>query len=455
MIKIFNFFNYRTKGLLFITAIGVLSSLSLVLSGFIRSAKTLWFFDIILSVVSLCAIALNFYLVVSKEHEKAANQAKSTFLSNMSHEIRTPLNAIIGMTTIGKSSGKTEKKNHAFEKIEEASIHLLGIINDVLDMSKIEANRMELSSVDFNFAKTIQRVVDVITFKVDEKQQHLEVTLDKNIPQNLNGDDLRLTQVITNLLSNAVKFTGAGGTIKLQAQLVEKKYGACTIQIGVSDSGIGISREQQKKLFAPFQQADSSISRKFGGTGLGLVISKNIIEMMGGTINVDSEAGKGTTFVFTIQVEISASASDYSFDGNNEKESACAFPGRHILLAEDVEINREIVLSLLEPMNVEIECAENGLQAIQLFKEKPDFYDLILMDMQMPEMDGLEATRQIRGFEAKLPEHSKSVPIIAMTANVFKEDIEKCRLAGMNDHLSKPLSMPMMLKKLQTYLSAW
>ncbi|MCL2127360.1 MAG: ATP-binding protein, partial [Treponema sp.] len=236
------------------------------------------------------------------EKARAASVAKTNFLSNMSHEIRTPMNAIIGMTTIGKSAPNLAKKDYAFEKIEGASSHLLGVINDILEMSKIEAGKFEISMIEFSFEKMLQKVVNVINFRVDEKRQNFTVYLDHDIPQILIGDDQRLTQVITNLLSNAVKFTPEEGTIHLGAHLVGEENGLYTLKILVTDTGIGISGEQQTRLFTSFEQAESSTSRKFGGTGLGLAISKRIVEQMGGTIWIESELGKGATFAFTIKV---------------------------------------------------------------------------------------------------------------------------------------------------------
>ncbi|MDR1586979.1 MAG: GAF domain-containing protein, partial [Treponema sp.] len=230
------------------------------------------------------------------EQAVQASQAKSNFLSNMSHEMRTPMNAIIGMTSIGKAAADIEKKDYCLEKIEAASTHLLGVINDILDMSKIEANKLELSPISFEFEKMLQKVVNVINFRVDEQQQSFYVTIDRNIPCTLIGDDQRLSQVITNLLSNAVKFTPKGGTIRLNAHLLSEQNNLCTIQIEVSDTGIGISEEQQSRLFNSFEQAESSTTRKFGGTGLGLAISKRIVEMMGGEIRIASEPGKGSAF---------------------------------------------------------------------------------------------------------------------------------------------------------------
>jgi signal transduction histidine kinase/CheY-like chemotaxis protein len=508
----------------------------------------------------------------------AASRSKSQFLSNMSHEIRTPINAIVGMTLIGKSASSIEKKDYAFGKIEIASTHLLGIINDVLDMSKIEANKFELSNVEFNFEKMIKKVVDVIIFRVNEKKQVFKLKLDQNIPSNLIGDDQRLAQVITNLLSNAVKFTPESGSIFLNARYIGDEDNFCKIQVEVTDTGIGISPEQQKKLFTSFEQAENDTTRRFGGTGLGLAISKHIVELMNGNIKVESELGAGAAFIFTVKLErttneesppilmgrtesvrilvvddnvevleffeilaqrmnficdtasngqqalallggdtayeicfvdlrlpvmdgISLSstitktlakkpviiiisaydwnpveqdakasgvdgflakplfASDVALcigkytgvksgaeSGGEEHEQTVSFKGRRVLLAEDVEINREIVMSLLEPTLVEIDCAVNGAEAVKLFSSAPDRYDAILMDIQMPVMDGLEATERIRALESGKP---NGIPIIAMTANVFKEDIEQCLKAGMNDHIGKPVDNNELLLKLK------
>jgi signal transduction histidine kinase len=388
---------------------------------------------------------------------EAAGRAKSVFLANMSHEIRTPLNAIIGMTTIGKSAAALERKDYCFTKIQDASTHLLGVINDILDMSKIEANKFELSPGEFNFETMIQRVVDVVNFRVDEKRQKFTINIDNKIPPTLIADDQRLAQVIINLLGNAVKFTPEHGSVSLDARFLGEESGLCTIEIAVSDTGIGISADQQKNLFKSFQQAEADIARRFGGSGLGLVISRNIVEMMGGAIGVASNPGKGSVFTFTIQAKKVASvnnaANDFLNIGHTSEKNVPdingIFAGRRILLVEDVEINREIVLTLFQPTLLHIECAENGTEAIRKFSEAPDTYDLIFMDIQMPEMDGYEATRRIRALD--IPK-AKTIPIIAMTANVFREDIEKCLESGMNNHVGKPLDFNEVLDKLHSYL---
>jgi len=386
------------------------------------------------------------------EQAVQASKAKGNFLANMSHEMRTPMNAIIGMTAIGKNAGDITKKDYAFERIENASTHLLGVINDILDMSKIEANKLELFPVNFCFEKMIQKIVDVISFRTDEKKQELVITIDEKIPRFLTGDDQHLAQVISNLLSNAVKFTPENGRICLTAKLLEEKNGLCTLQIEASDSGIGISEEQQSRLFSSFEQADSGTSRKYGGTGLGLAISKSIVEMMDGSIWIESELGKGSTFFFTVKLQ---KADDNGADLDEKEESGqqeenVNFENYTILLAEDIDINREIVITLLEPTAVKIDSAENGREAVKKFRDSPDKYDLILMDLQMPEMDGYEATMEIRRIEQGIARNP--VPIVAMTANVFMEDIEKCLSIGMNDHVGKPLDIKDLLKKLRKYL---
>ncbi|GHS85425.1 hypothetical protein AGMMS49957_01500 [Synergistales bacterium] len=518
----------------------------------------------------------------AREAAVSASRAKSDFLSNMSHEMRTPMNAIIGMTAIGKASPDIDRKNDCLRKIDSASTHLLGVINDILDMSKIEANKLELSYEEFDFEKCLQKVTNVINFRVEERNQELLVYIDKNIPSVLVGDDQRFAQVITNLLSNAVKFTPPKGSITLNCRLLKEEDGFCVIETRVTDTGIGISEEQQSRLFRSFEQAESGTSRKFGGTGLGLAISKRIVEMMGGEIWIESALGSGSTFAFTVRakrgsgalrpklldddvklhnlrvlavddalevrdyfkdimtrvgiacdlsesgeeaidmiekngdyniyfvdwkmpgmdgielsrriksrcskktVVIMISATEWNLIEHEAKnagvgmflakplyqstiidcineclgspsleevadaiDDADRFRGNRIILAEDVEINREIVLTLLEPTALTIDTAENGEEALKLFEAAPELYDMIFMDVQMPVMDGYEATRRIRALP--FPK-AKNIPIVAMTANVFRDDIEKCLDVGMNDHLGKPLSMDGMMAKLNKYL---
>ena len=494
------------------------------------------------------------------------------------------MNAIIGMTNIAKTSHSMDRKDYALGRISEASNHLLGVINDILDMSKIEADKFELHPEPFVFEELLKKVINIINFRVVEKHQKLAVYIDENMPRRLICDDQRLAQVITNLLSNAVKFTPENGSVNLNATLVRDENETCEIRFDVTDTGVGIDDEQQTRLFKPFEQAESSTTRKFGGTGLGLTISKRIVELMGGGISVTSTPGEGSTFTFTVicgkpgedaeehtipaggasvedlrvlivdddkdileyfidiamRFNISCSKAtsgeealalfesgniyDFCFidwkmpgmdgielsrrireihadesviimissvewqdiaddakkagidkflakpifpsgfiecintafgidllnEGKKEKsDKVDRFWGYRVLLVEDVEINREIVIALLEPTLLEIDCATTGVEAVDMFCEEPLKYNIIFMDLQMPEMDGFEATRIIRSYD---DEWAETIPIIAMTANVFKEDVENCIEAGMNDHLGKPLDFEDVLRILRHYL---
>jgi CheY-like chemotaxis protein len=384
---------------------------------------------------------------------KEASAAKSDFLSNMSHEMRTPMNAIIGMTSIAKFASSSSKKDYCLDKIEGASKHLLGVINDILDMSKIEANKLELSAAMFDVVKMLENVVNVISCRADEKHQDLAVHIDEAVPRFLMGDDQRIAQVTANLLSNAVKFTPENGVIRLNALAEREDDGSVLIRVEVSDTGIGISPEQKSRLFRSFEQADSGTARRFGGTGLGLAISKRIVEMMGGDIWVESELGKGSAFIFTFRAA-RVREGDYPslppLDAPNAPGSETEpYEGYRVLLVDDVDVNREIVIELLAPARLSIDCAENGAEALAMFADSPEKYDMIFMDVHMPEMDGYEATRRIRALNA--PE-AKTVPIIAMTANVFREDVEKCLASGMNDHIGKPFKIEEVLDKLRKYL---
>ncbi|MDR2633810.1 MAG: response regulator [Treponema sp.] len=402
---------------------------------------------------SAAVVALMGFLVIhlgiAKIHADRANRSKSDFLSHMSHEIRTPLNTVIGMTGIGKAACGIEKKDHAFDQIGIASRHLLGIINDILDINKIEASKLELYEDVFDFDTMLQSTLDMVRFNSEEKHQTLTVKVAPNIPRGLTGDAQRLSQVITNLLSNAVKFTPEGGSITLEAGLLSGEKGAYSLGFTVSDSGIGISRKQQARLFTHFQQAEGDTYRTYGGTGLGLAISKSIVEMMGGRMSVESELGKGSKFSFSVPLK----EGELSAPPGKQDE---ALPGApedlreyRVLLAEDVEINREIVMELLSSTGITVDWVENGVQALKQYQESPGTYDIIFMDVQMPEMDGYETARRIRSLDDP---RAQAVPIIAMTAHVFREDVERCLEAGMNDHLSKPLDFGTVLNMLKKYL---
>jgi signal transduction histidine kinase len=381
---------------------------------------------------------------------ETASRAKGNFLANMSHEIRTPLNAVIGMTKIGALAGDLERKNYAFANIKEASEHLLSIINDILDISKIESGKFELSEVVFRVRDIVSRVENVMRFKSDEKQQEITTRIADDVPEAICGDDMRIAQVITNLVGNAIKFTPEKGRITLSADLVGESDGMCTLRFLVEDSGIGITEEQKSKLFTVFQQAESGTTRRYGGTGLGLALSRQIVELMGGKIWVDSLFGHGSIFGFTIQARRAGILPDKNgLTDGIEDLRAGEFAGSTILLADDVDINREIVAALLEPSGALIECAGNGVQAVDMFERDPARYNLILMDVQMPAMDGYDATKRIRSGHG--PE-AATIPIVAMTANVFREDIERCLASGMNEHLGKPINLEELLAVLRRYL---
>ncbi|MDR0875305.1 MAG: response regulator [Clostridiales Family XIII bacterium] len=392
----------------------------------------------------------NAELTELKAKAEDASRAKGTFLSNMSHEIRTPLNAVIGLTAIAQKSESMERKDDGLKKIEDASRHLLGVINDILDMSKIEANKLELNHYDFAFAELIEKVSTIMSFKMVEKQLNFGTDIDAKIPDGLHSDEQRLVQVLANLLSNAVKFTPDEGNILLSARLLSKTDGVCEIEFAVSDSGVGMTEEQQARLFQAFEQADSNVSRQYGGTGLGLAISKNIVEMMDGRIWVTSEPGKGSTFTFTVSAQIAdTSGLAVSSETITPESVDNIFAGKRILLAEDMEINREIVSAYLEVTGVAITEAENGRIAVDLFEKDPAAFDLILMDVQMPILDGYAATQEIRALN--IPK-AAAIPIVAMTANVFQEDIDQALASGMNAHIGKPLDFDQVMGILGKYL---
>ena len=376
-------------------------------------------------------------------HEaQEASLAKSEFLSRMSHEIRTPINAIIGMTQIARSTNETERIIECLGKIDIASKQLLSLVNDVLDMSKIEANKLTIEQKPFLFSALVDNVTIIASVKAQEKNQEFEVHIAPEIPATLLGDELRISQVINNLLSNAVKFTPDQGRVKLAFDIAAQNGNNLTLRAVVSDTGIGMSEEQQSKLFESFEQADGSISRRFGGTGLGMAISKRIMDIMGGDIAVRSTLGEGSEFTACFLLQTTEEEGEAIDAPLTEIPDLSAFT---LLLAEDIDINREIVLALLEDTGVHIECAENGKVACSMISANPEAYNLILMDLQMPEMGGLEATRTIRAMSHP---HCQRIPIIAMTANAFQEDIEQCLDAGMNNHIAKPIDSELMIRVL-------
>ena len=396
-------------------------------------------------------------LEIASKAALAASRTKSEFLANMSHEIRTPINAVTGMTAIARSSKDLDRIYDCLDKIGLASHQLLGLINDILDMSKIEARKFELTHEPFDLHLTADNVKNIITVKTQEKKQQFTVELSVDLPEVVIGDDMRLSQILINLLSNAVKFTPEGGSISLTLKNVGSMEGKDIIEASVQDNGIGITKEQMPRLFNAFVQADSGTAKRFGGTGLGLVISKSLAELMGGSISVESAPGAGSKFL--VRVLLEHGTRDMLKAAQEIKApSDFHFNGHTLLLAEDVPINREIVIALLEDTNVTIVCAENGKIAAEKYCADPNLYDMIFMDVQMPVMDGYDATAAIRAFEKETTgktqlKHPNGVPIIAMTANAFAEDIENCLKAGMNGHIAKPIKVEEMLNIADKYLN--
>ena len=387
-------------------------------------------------------------LISATETALTATKAKSIFLANMSHEIRTPMNAIMGMTTIARQSGEMDKITDCLAKIEGASQHLLSIISDVLDMSKIESESFELSYGKMVINDMLTNVLNISELKAKDKGHAVSVYVDPAVPASVIGDEYRIAQVITNLLSNAIKFTPDGGTISIRVTEDSRTGDVSVIRVTVKDNGIGMKEEDQAKIFTEFEQLDRGNVRKYGGTGLGLVISKNIVEKMSGTLSVKSAPGRGSSFTFTMPLKVCDYAEE---DGGNDEFdiSELDLTGKTILLAEDIEINREIVCALLEDTGAEIICAEDGKEAYELFRANPEKYSMIFMDIHMPVMDGYTSAEKIRA----LPDCAgKKVPIIAMTANAFKEDIDKCLQTGMNDHIAKPIDIGILAKKTKKHI---
>lgn len=367
---------------------------------------------------------------------KLANQAKSRFLANMSHEIRTPLNSVVGFAQIAKSATDVAEIKSYLAKIEISSDILLNLVNDILDFSKIETGKLTLSNRQFNMHRVLLRIATI--FESMAENNNLQWQLINKLPQNINfiGDQTRIEQILVNLCGNAVKFTKKG-SVTLSAELVEQKENNAKLKITVKDTGIGISKENQKKLFKVFSQADDSTSRNFGGSGLGLAISKEICQLMAGEITINSEEGKGAEFTFTLQLEVSPEVENIDAEYQPKDLSQL-----NVLVAEDNRINQTLIKTILNKYGISPTIVENGLEAVE--KVTVESFDVILMDCQMPVLDGYQATEQIRKIDGL-----QYLPIIALTADANIESIERAKSVGFTEHLSKPINVEQVIKSLE------
>ena len=383
-----------------------------------------------------------------------ANKAKTDFLSNMSHDIRTPMNAIIGITSlIRHDAGNKAKVIEYADKIDISSQHLLGIINDVLDMSKIEAGKTVFKYSDFSILDLVQELNTIFHTQIYEKQQTLTIIKENIQHEWVNGDQVHLIQIFSNLLSNAVKYTQEGGEIQFFVEECETKSSVyAKYRFLVSDNGMGMSADFKDTIFDAFTRAESSLTNKIQGTGLGMAITKNLVEAMGGTIDVDSELGQGSCFEVLMDLKIAEDrTASLAAQEETDKQDGNILQGMRFLCAEDNELNAEILTELLKIEGAECTICENGEEILKAFEQSaPGDYDMILMDVQMPVMNGYEATRAIRRSSHEL---AKTIPIIAMTANAFSEDIQHSLAAGMNAHVSKPVEMKVLEKTIRSIKS--
>jgi len=387
----------------------------------------------------------------AQEEALTSNAAKSNFMFSMSHEMRTPLNAIIGMSNIARTTEDPERFARCFEIIDRSSRHLLSLINNVLDLSNIEVGKIELCYEPFDMNEMLLSLEDILSIRAADMSQLLRFDVEPDLRKFYIGDADKLSQIILNLVGNAIKFTPRGGEVVLSLRLSDEKAKDSDkerLRFEVTDTGIGVAENEQPLLFEPFEYAGKDIAKKFGGTGLGLAISKGLLEKMGGVMDVSSTPGEGSTFFFEVDLGLPHEEGYRPAEHTVEDDAYVDINGIKVLLVEDIEINREVFIALLEDRNLEIDEAVNGRQAVDMYKADPEKYDIIVMDIQMPVMDGYEATELIRA--SGLP-RAKTIPIVALTANTLPEDIERGMRSGLDAYVPKPIDFRFMLKTLQQY----